>query len=98
MEGYVASIITLHEGHQPWQVAEHLASEVRRLTGARTRIDTRERWASKPGDVWWIRTWDRYLSVEMPIYPETSAAWDVHAGLNMADDFMFRWLSRAEPR
>lgn len=93
MESYVDSVIMAHERHDPGDVAEHLADEIRRVTGAEATVERSSRyWPHSSGEAWRVYFWKRYVYVYMPAGRAEHAPWDAQSGLHLSDDFVFwRW-------
>lgn len=91
--GYIDSVVKVHESHQPRDVAEHLANEIRRITGAKATVRGSARyWPESEGEDWRVYWWNRYVYVYMPGSRANFAPWDAHSGLHLSDDFVFyRW-------
>lgn len=101
MNGYVDSVLHVHERQRPEDVAAHLAGEIRRISGAGVTVEGSDRpWPESEGDDWRVYYWKRFVYVNMPAARAGGVAWDALSGLHLSDDFVFwRWRQEraAEP-
>lgn len=98
LAGFAASVILVPEGLRAGDVAEHLAGEVRRVTGAQAAVVAAEEGRPRRGDqAWMVRHWERYVAVYTPMARAQCAPWDALAGAQLPEDFYF-WREHQRAR